>query len=133
MYDRDDDIQAYLDLVPPRVCEWRREYFRRQLYEITYRQFLKTREEIREISPDLFHDLGGGSNDEDDVIDSWPEYFDVENVPRLLKSELKSKPKVRSVSSVSNMLQECNIREQLDRKMEEFNSRPRSVSNSAHN
>ena len=32
--------------VPMRVSEWRLEYFRRQLYEITYRSFLKTKKEI---------------------------------------------------------------------------------------
>lgn len=29
-----------------RVSEWRLEYFRRQLYEITYHSFLKTKKEI---------------------------------------------------------------------------------------
>ena len=60
------------------------------------------------------------SDEEDMFIEGWPDYFEVDQVPKLLKTELKQRPRIKNFSSVGAMLQECNIRDQLDRKMLEF-------------
>ena len=57
-------------------------------------------------------------------IEGWPDYFEVDQVPKLLKAELKPRPRLKNFSSVGTMLQECNIRDQLDRKMLEFEQSP---------
>lgn len=64
---------------------------------------------MKELTPDLF----GGSDDEqeDEVMKAWPDYFDVDAVQRLVKTELKAKPRMKSISSIGTMLQDCNIRD----------------------
>ena len=49
------------------VAKWRLDFFRNQLYTMTYHQFIKARDEIKNLSPDLYEDLGMDSdNGEDD-------------------------------------------------------------------
>ena len=110
--------------IPEKVGAWRLAYFRKQLYETTYKHFLKTREEIKNMSPGLCEELGLSSDEEDDnlAMTEWPDYFVVDEVPKLMKAELKSKPKLRDFKSMESLLQDYNIRDQLDRKMNEFNS-----------
>lgn len=38
-------------------------------------------------------------NDIDTAMDAWPEYFDVEQVPRIMKADLKQKPGVSGFST----------------------------------
>jgi hypothetical protein len=99
-------------------------YFRRQLYETTYRHFLKTRDEIKNMSPDLLEEMGLDSDADEDLANmtEWPEYFEVHEVPKLMKTQLKHRPKLRDFSSMEGLLNEYDIRGQLDRKMEEFHS-----------
>mmetsp|Transcript_25721 Transcript_25721/g.34361 ORF Transcript_25721/g.34361 Transcript_25721/m.34361 type:complete len:83 (-) Transcript_25721:627-875(-) len=75
------------------------------------------------MSPELCRDMGLASDsEEEELVDEWPDYFEVDQVPRLLKAVLKPKPRLKSMTSVGNLLQDYNIREQLDRKMMEFES-----------
>lgn len=78
---RDHNIEAFTSsrCVPERVTQWRLNYFRRQLYEITYSHFLKTRADMRDMSPELCEDMGLDSDDEegDIALGRWPEYFEV--------------------------------------------------------
>ena len=76
------------------------------------------------MSPGLCEELGLSSDEEDDnlAMTEWPDYFVVDEVPKLMKQELKSKPKLRDFKSMESLLQDYNIRDQLDRKMNEFNS-----------
>ncbi len=73
--------------IPSRVSEWRKAYFRRQLYETTYRHFLKTKEDIRNMSPELLEEMGLDSEADEDIpnMQEWPEYFEVSEVPKLMK------------------------------------------------
>ena len=50
--------------LPSTVSEWRTQFFRRQLYIMTYQYFRKAREEIKVQSADLYNDLG--IEDDDD-------------------------------------------------------------------
>ncbi len=98
-------------------------FFCRQLYETTYRHFLKTKDEIKKMSPELLEEMGLDSDDgeEGPNMTEWPEYFEVNEVPKLMKTELKPKPKLKDFRSMESLLSEYDIRKQLDRKMEEFN------------
>ena len=93
--------------------------------------FLKTRDEIKNLSSDLYADLGMDSEEEDDVdrygneskpMTQWPEFFDINTVAHVRKSDLKPRPKLNNFKSMESMLQEYNIRDQLDKKMSEFDS-----------
>ena len=70
--------------IPEKVGAWRLAYFRKQLYETTYKHFLKTREEIKNMSPGLCEELGLSSDEEDDnlAMTEWPDYFVVDEVPK---------------------------------------------------
>lgn len=84
---------------------------------------MKTQDDIKDLSPELCEVYGIGQDDEENSLaDGWPEYFEVDDVPKLMKAELKAKPKMKNFTSVGNLLQEYNIRDQLDRKMSEFHS-----------
>ena len=119
-----------LDSLPEKVSQWRQSFFRRQLYITTYRMFLKARDEIKNLSSDLLADLGMDSEDEDDAMQDnqckpmthWPEFFDVNAVAPIRKSDLKPRPKLNNFKSMESMLQEYNIRDQLEKKMSEFDS-----------
>ena len=63
---------------------------------MTYRQFLKSREEIKKMSIDLYADMGMGDEAEDQAMKEWPEFFEVDNIPPVRKSELKSKPRLNN-------------------------------------
>jgi len=52
----------------------------------------------------------------------WPEFFEVNEVAHVRKSDLKPKPKLNNFKSMESLLQEYNIRDQLDKKMSEFDS-----------
>lgn len=61
---------------------------------MTYRQFLKSREEIKKMSIDLYADMG--IDDDVEVMTEWPEFFEVNNIPMVRMSELKSKPRLNN-------------------------------------
>jgi len=44
------------------------------------------------------------SDEEDMFIEGWPDYFEVDQVPKLLKTELKQRPRIKNFSSVGAML-----------------------------
>ena len=64
----------------------------------------------------------GFDSDDEELLTEWPEFFNVDAVPHIRKSELKPKPKPTSFKSMESLLQEYNIRDQLDKKMSEFDS-----------
>ena len=76
------------------------------------------------MSSDLYADLGMESEDEEDgkPMTQWPEFFDVNEVANVRKSELKAKPKLNNFKSMESLLQEYNIRDQLDKKMIEYDN-----------
>jgi hypothetical protein len=41
----------------------------------------------------------------------WPEFFDVDAVPPVRKTDLKQKPKLNQFKSMESLLQEFNIRD----------------------
>jgi len=102
------------------VSEWRQVFFRRQLYEITYKQYLKTIKLIKESSPEMYEEMGLDQDLLEDHLTEWPEFFDIEDIPKLLKAELKAKPKLKDFKSMESYLQDYNIRDKLDRKMSEL-------------
>jgi len=124
-----DHTEAYAGILSAKQGEWRLAYFRRQLYEITYKQYLKTRADIKFMSPDLYADMGLDSDQEE--MTSWPEFYNVDEVPKLLRTELKQKPKLKYFTSMEAVLQDYNIRDQLDRKMIELDSQNGSKARSA--
>ena len=58
--------------------------------------------------------------DEGNNMTEWPEFFEVDSVDSVDKSDLKPKPKLSNFKSMESLLQEYNIRDQLDRKMSEY-------------
>ena len=98
--------------MPDRVSQWRQSFFRKQLYIITYRMYLKARDEIKNLSSDLLADLGMESEEEEDAamgnqckpMTHWPEFFDVNAVAHVRKSDLKPRPKLNNFKSMESML-----------------------------
>ena len=110
--------------MPTKASEWRLSFFRKQLYVMTYRMFLKAREDLKQMSSDLYADLGMESEVEEDgkPMTHWPDFFDANEVAQVRKSDLKPKPKLNNFKSMESLLQEYNIRDQLDKKMSEYDS-----------
>ena len=110
--------------MPTKASEWRLSFFRKQLYVMTYRMFLKAREDLKQMSSDLYADLGMESEEEEDgkPMTHWPDFFDANEVAQVRKSDLKPKPKLNNFKSMESLLQEYNIRDQLDKKMSEYDS-----------
>lgn len=102
--------------MPNKVSEWRLQFFRKQLYVLTYRMFLKTREDLKQMSSDLYADLGMESDEEEEAaggkpMSRWPDFFDVNEVAHVRRSELKPKPRLNNFKSMESLLQEYNIRD----------------------
>ena len=98
-----------MESLPNEIAQWRLAFFRRQLYIMTYRYFLKERDEIRKLSSDLYADLGMDSNEDQDEskpLGQWPEFFDVNSVPQVRKSELKPRPKLNNFKSIDCIISE---------------------------
>jgi len=53
---------------------------------------------------------------------SWPEFFEVDAVPPVRKTDLKQKPKLNQFKSMESLLQEYNIRDELERRMSKLDS-----------
>ena len=79
-----DDFNAFKDgdSMPTKASEWRLQFFRKQLYVMTYRMFLKAREDLKQMSSDLYADLGMESEEEEDgkPMTHWPDFFDANEV-----------------------------------------------------
>lgn len=75
------DTNAYNGTIPDKVGQWRLQYFREQLYSITYRVFLKAKEDLKGLGADLCKDMGLSDGDSDDEnnepMTEWPEFFEV--------------------------------------------------------
>ena len=55
---------------------------------------MKARSDLKHTSADLCADLGMSDDDSQAEMDQWPDFFDVDSVPQVRKTELKPKPKV---------------------------------------
>ena len=105
--------------IPQKAVDWRLKFFRKQLYIKTYRLFQHAREELKQKSSDLYEDMGLDS-DEENLMNEWPEFFEIDSVENIAKFDLKPKPKLGSFKSMENMLQDYNIRDRLERSMSEY-------------
>lgn len=56
---------------------------------------MKARSDLKHTSADLCADLGMSDDDSQAEMDQWPDFFDVDSVPQVRKTELKPKPKVQ--------------------------------------
>ena len=59
------------------------------------------------MSPELCEEMGLDSEDDDmDLINmtEWPEFFDVDAVDSVRKTELKPKPKLNNFKSIESLL-----------------------------
>lgn len=59
------------------------------------------------MSPELCEEMGLDSDDDDmDLINmtEWPEFFDVDAVDSVRKTELKPKPKLNNFKSIESLL-----------------------------
>ena len=59
------------------------------------------------MSPELCEEMGLDSDDDDmDLINmtEWPEFFDVDAVDTVRKTELKPKPKLNNFKSIESLL-----------------------------
>jgi len=56
------------------------------------------------------------------IMTSWPEFFEVDAVPPVRKTDLKQKPKLNQFKSMESLLQEYNIRDELERRMSKLDS-----------
>ena len=64
---------------------------------MTYRMYKKQKEDLKTDSPGLFEEMGLESDDDDMQLMSmteWPDFFDVDKVDEVRKTELKPKPKL---------------------------------------
>ena len=52
----------------------------------------------------------------------WPDFFQVEDIPPVRKSELKPKPKVAGFKSMTNLLESYNVHTEMERRMSEYDS-----------
>ena len=74
---------------------------------MTYRKYKKARDDLKNMSPDLCEEMGLESDDDDmELINmtSWPEFFEVNNVEKVRKTELKPKPKLNNFKSIESLL-----------------------------
>ena len=65
-------------------------------------------------------------------MQEWPDFFQVDDVPPVRKTDLKPKPKLGNFRSMESLLQEYDIRNQLDQKMSEYESLSQSNHGSVH-
>ena len=86
-----------------RQAEWRLAFFREQLYSLTYRQYLKAKDEIKLISAEMYAEMGIES-EEEDMMTEWPDFFEVDNVANVRKTDLKPKPKLNNYKSTESLL-----------------------------
>ena len=65
------------------------------------------------MSPELLEEMGLDSEADEDIsnMQEWPEYFEVSEVPKLMKQELKQKPKLKDFRSMESLLNEYDIRQ----------------------
>lgn len=70
--------------------------------------FLKAKEDLKGLSADLCKDMGLSDGDSDDEnstpMTEWPEFFEVEDVPPVRKTDLWQKPRMKDFKSMENML-----------------------------
>ena len=74
---------------------------------MTYRKYKKAREDLKTMSPELCEEMGLESDDDDMQLmnlTEWPEFFDVNNVEKVRKTELKPKPKLNNFKSIESLL-----------------------------
>lgn len=67
------------------------------------------------------------------TLTEWPDFFEVDSVELVQKTELKPKPKLSNFKSMESLLKDYNIREQLDRQMRDYDCQSQGATDSNGN
>ena len=97
-------MDTYRGNMTHKIADWRLQFFREQLYVTTYRMYLKSREDIKELSPDLYDEMCLSDDDDNNLMTSWPDFFEVDNVAPVRKTDLKQKPRLNNFKSMESLL-----------------------------
>ena len=65
--------------------------------------FQRASEELKQKSSDLYADMGLDS-EEENQMNEWPEFFEIDSVDQIAVADLKPKPKLGSFKSMENLL-----------------------------
>lgn len=59
----------------------------------------------------MYEEMGLADQSLHENMTEWPDFFTVNNLPPVRKTELKPKPRLNNFKSMENLLQEYNIRD----------------------
>ena len=95
---------------------------------------MQTIQELKHTSPELYEEMGLDNIDHvGKTLTEWPDFFEVDSVEPVQKSELKPRPKLSSFKSMESLLKDYNIREQLDRHMRDYDCQSQGATESNGN
>ena len=70
--------------------------------------------------------------EDDEDLNDWPDFFEVnEHVPKILKAELKHPPKIRSAQTMSDLLDQYDIKKNLHERLDTQNESKEGYYNNA--